>query len=160
MGLQYLTLKCIARVFSLKSSLEKLLTISWVMWAYIVLVKVWERVHLKSLDSEFRGSLTTWLELWSDTLNPTWHETIQIPTCTFHMAFYRLSLVNQSRANCEFTFFIGLHKTLTLDPYIKFHKKYKEMIEQNYNQIWHEIRANIKHSCKSQLYKKKIIKKK
>ena len=23
-----------------------------------------------------------------------------------------------------------------------------EMIEQNYKQIWHEIKANIKHSCK------------
>ena len=37
------------------------------------------------------------------------------------------------------------------------------MIEQNYNQIWHGINANIKHSCKLQLYndllgeKKKMI---
>ena len=27
------------------------------------------------------------------------------------------------------------------------------MIEQNYNQIWHGIKANIKRSSKSQLYK-------
>ena len=47
MGIQSLTLKCIARVFSLKISLEKLLTISWIMWVYIVLVKVWEKTHLK-----------------------------------------------------------------------------------------------------------------
>ena len=26
------------------------------------------------------------------------------------------------------------------------------MIEQNYNQIWHGIKANKIHSCKSQLY--------
>ena len=39
-GIQSLTLKCLARVFSLKSFLEKLLTILWVMRAYIGLVKV------------------------------------------------------------------------------------------------------------------------
>ena len=31
-------------------------------------------------------------------------------------------------------------------------QKYREMIEQNYNQIWHRIKASIKHSCKSQFY--------
>ena len=39
-GIQSLTLKCLARVFSLRSFLEKLLTISWVMKVYIVLVNV------------------------------------------------------------------------------------------------------------------------
>ena len=31
--------------------------------------------------------------------------------------------------------------------------KYRvQNIEQNYNQIWHEIKANKTHSCKLQLY--------
>ena len=48
-GIQSLTLKCLVRVFSLKSFLEKLfLTISWVMRAYIVLIKVCEKAHSKT----------------------------------------------------------------------------------------------------------------
>ena len=42
------------------------------------------------------------------------------------------------------------HTTLT----IKSHNKYKvQKIEYNYNQIWHGIKANKQHLCKSQLYK-------
>ena len=41
------------------------------------------------------------------------------------------------------------HITLT----IKSHNKYRvQKIEYNYNQIWHEIKANKQHLCKSQLY--------
>ena len=41
------------------------------------------------------------------------------------------------------------HTTLT----IKSHNKYKiQKIEHNYNQIWHEIKANKTYSCKLQLY--------
>ena len=35
------------------------------------------------------------------------------------------------RPSCKFTFFTNLYITLTLNSYIKSHKKYKEMIEQN-----------------------------
>ena len=65
-GKQSLTLKCLARVFSLKIFLEKLLvllTISWVKRVYIVLVKVYEKAHLKTSGREFCRSLATWLEL-------------------------------------------------------------------------------------------------
>ena len=42
-----------------------------------------------------------------------------------------------------------LHTTLTN----KIHMKYRvHKIEQNYNQIWHKIKANKQHLCKSQLY--------
>ena len=50
---------------------------------------------------------------------------------------------------------LSLH---TLSPYhttltIKSHNKYKvQKIEYNYNQIWHGIKANKQHLCKSQLY--------
>ena len=41
------------------------------------------------------------------------------------------------------------HTTLT----IKSHNKYRvQKIEYNYNQIWHGIKANKQHLCKSQLY--------
>ena len=41
------------------------------------------------------------------------------------------------------------HTTLT----IKSHNKYRvQKIEYNYNQIWHKIKANKQHLCKSQLY--------
>ena len=60
------------------------------------------------------------------------------------MAFRGLALTSQSRATCEISFFIDLHQTLTHNPYIKSHKKNREMIEQKYNQIWHGIKANIK----------------
>ena len=41
------------------------------------------------------------------------------------------------------------HTTLT----IKSHNKYRvQKIEYNYNQIWHGIKANKQHICKSQLY--------
>ena len=64
MGKQSLTFKCLARVFSLKSFLEKIIvTISWAMRVYMVFVKVCEKAYSKSLGREFRGSLTTWLEL-------------------------------------------------------------------------------------------------
>ena len=60
------------------------------------------------------------------------------------MAFRGLALASQLRASRKISFFIDLHQTLTHNPYVKFHKKYREMIEQKYNQIWHEIKANIK----------------
>ena len=59
-SLQYLTLKCIARVFFLKSSLEKLLN-NFV--GNVGLYSVGKRMRkntLKSSGSEFRGSLATW----------------------------------------------------------------------------------------------------
>ena len=61
------------------------------------------------------------------------------------MAFCGLALVNQSRASCELFIFTELHQSLTHNPYIKSHKKYREMIEQKYNQIWYGIKANTKN---------------
>ena len=41
------------------------------------------------------------------------------------------------------------HAILTIES----HNKYKlQKIEYNYNQIWHGIKANKQHLCKSQLY--------
>ena len=51
-GKQSLTLKCLVRVFSLKTFLEKLLiTISWIMRVYIVLIRYVKR-HTQSHQAE------------------------------------------------------------------------------------------------------------
>ena len=41
----------------------------------------------------------------------------------------------QSQASYKLSFFNNLHQTLTHNPYIKSHNKYREMIEQKYNKI-------------------------
>ena len=116
-GLQSLTLKCIARVFSLKNSLEKLITISWVMWAYIVLVKKWGKDTLKNLGSEFRGSLVTSPKLWNNSRNPTWHETVQISACASHVAFCGLSTCELAANSPSSQIFAKLsHSNLTSNP--------------------------------------------
>ena len=75
-GLQSLTLKYIARVFSLKSYLEKLLlTILWVMWAYIVLVKKWGKHNLKELEAKgFAGHSCdlAWVAKWLTKSSLAW----------------------------------------------------------------------------------------
>ena len=60
------------------------------------------------------------------------------------MAFCGLALASQSWATREISFFIDFRQTLTHNPYVKSHKKYREMIEQKYNQIWQGIKVNIK----------------
>ena len=62
------------------------------------------------------------------------------------MCFSRdLSQVVHSRVNREqvanFIVFTILHQTLTLNPYIKSHKHIGKRLTE-YNQIWHEIKAN------------------
>ena len=73
----------------------------------------------KGSGSEFRGSLTTWPKSQSDLRNLVWHEIVQIPACTSHVAFCKLS-THEPVTN--FTFFTSLYQTLTLNPYIKSHK--------------------------------------
>ena len=57
----------------------------------------------------------TWSESQSDSWKLAWHKN---------------ELSNREPV-ANFTFFINLHQTLTLNPNIKFHKKYKEKIEQD-----------------------------
>ena len=117
MGLQSLTLECIARVFSLKNSLEKLISISWVMLTYIVLVKKWEKHTLKGSSSEFHKSLATWPKSRSDSQNLPWQETVQIPACASYTNFCGVSTrepVTNSRSSQIFTKLS--HSTLILNP--------------------------------------------
>ena len=55
----------------------------------------------------------------------------------------------------------SLSITQPLQSNLTINTRYKRKIEYNYNQIWHGIKANKQHLCKSQLYiffylKKKI----
>ena len=123
MGLQSLTLKCIARVFSLKN----LLIISWVMWAYIVCVKI---IQVESFADHSRvGQVVKWLVKYSPTM----------VLSASSMRFSRgLSRIVHSWASHEqvvnFTIFTILHQTFTLNPYIKSHKhtwKWLDKIQSN-----------------------------
>ena len=66
--------------------------------------------------------------------------------------FCGLAVTRQLQASCEIHFFTDSLPNSHTQPLHKIPQKYREIIEQNYNQIWHRINANIKHSCKSQLY--------
>ena len=120
-GIQTLTPKCLARVFSLKIFLGKLLTISWVMRAYIVLVKVWEKAHLKS--SKQRVSRVThdlaqvvkWLPKSSlaKRLFQFQHVLLMWPFTGWHSRA-SLELISNSSSSQSFTNLS--HTTLTLNP--------------------------------------------
>ena len=72
-------------------------------------------------------------------------------TCiTSRDAYLRATCENTSVFNALSLHTLSLsHTTLTN----KSHMKYRvQKIEHNYNQIWHEIKANKTHSCKLQLY--------
>ena len=100
---------------------------------------------LKKLQAEsFVGH--SWLGLSSEMTHEIQpgKETLQILACASHLAFPGLAFASQSRASHEFFIFTKFHQSLTHKPYIKSHKKYKEIIEQKYNQIWYGIKANIK----------------
>ena len=60
--------------------------------------------------------------------------------------------MSQSRASHEILIFTSSSLYSQTQPLHKVPQKYREMIEQNYNQIGHEIKANKKYSCKSQFY--------
>ena len=90
------------RIFPLKSFLEKLLvTISWVIRIYIVLVKICEKAHSKSSGREFRGSLATWLESWM-TCKIQSGKDFKFRHVLLMWPFRVLALVSQSWASHEF----------------------------------------------------------
>ena len=110
-----------SRVFSLKSFLEKLLTISWVMRAYIILVKVWWKAHSKS--SKQRVSWVTRDLTWitkllaksnlAKRLFKFQHVLVTWPFASWHSWASR-ELVTNSSSSQKFTNLS--HITLTLYP--------------------------------------------
>ena len=137
-SLQSLTLKCIVRVFSLKS----LLTISWVMWAYIVCVKNKENTFWNHPGIEFHGSLASWPTREVTPENQLDIFLFSFQACASHVAFRGLStripIASKSLISLSSQFFTKLsYSTLTLNL-INIHGNYLT----KYNQIWHIIKAN------------------
>ena len=120
-GIQTLTPKCLARVFSLKIFLGKILTISWVMRAYIVLVKAWEKAHSKT--SRQRVSHVThdlaWVVKWllksslAKRLFQFQHVLLMWPFTGWHSRA-SLELISNSSSSQSFTNLS--HTTFTLNP--------------------------------------------
>ena len=131
-SLQSLTLNCNARVFSLKN----LLTISWIMWAYIVCVKKWGKHSLKSCKQRVSWVTRELAKPRSDLRKPTWHKSMQLPSMCFSCGLLRVVHLRASRELV--TNFTKLtYSTLTLNPTNKQGNYWTK-----YNQIWHETKAN------------------
>ena len=138
-GLQSLTLKCIARVFSLKSSLEKLLTISWVMWAYIILVKEWEKAHLKS-SKHWVSSVTcdlAWVAKWLVKSSLAW-DCLDSSICFSRDLLWVVTHEPVTNSPSSQIFTKLSHLTFKLNPT----KNTRKWLNKKYNQIWHRIKAN------------------
>ena len=83
--------------------------------------------------------------------------------CVRHMHhFIECLLASYLQKHFSLQFALRLH-TLSLSYTAltnKTHMKYRvQKIEHNYNQIWHEIKANKTHSCKLQFYNILVAKK-
>ena len=121
----------------------------WVMWVYIVCVqKVCIRQYSLAEQNVSRMSREKALLVR--------YLTLRIPVMCKAHALLRGMLSHEIPAKTSSVFNgLSLH---TLSLYhttftIKSHNKYRvQKIEYNYNQIWHRIKANKQHLCKSQLY--------
>ena len=94
-----------------------------------------------------RHSRNTVVSICPDSL----HSSHVLSTCfTLQEGYSQATCENSLNFNLPWVFTLSLHTTHTM----KFHIKYRvQKIEQNYNQIWHEIKANKTHNCKLQLYR-------
>ena len=98
------------------------------MWAYIVLVKKWEKHSLKVPGKELRESLTTWLSREVTCENQPGIRLFSFQACASHVAFRGLSTHKPVK---NFTVFTILHQTLTLNLYIKSHKHTGKWLNKN-----------------------------
>ena len=132
-----------ARVFSLKSTFLNM----WVMMVYIVWVTTQQSRYAKIAKQKvlrvFRGKA-----LPPKYLQKLAVMTLHIPVMccahgfTWQEVFSRATRENSFNLQCCLESLHSLsHTTHTMKSHIKYrvHK-----IEQNYNQIWHEIKANTK----------------
>ena len=127
-------------------------------WNYNIWILNYMILIFKLLDFDFYECYATMFEYFTRELawvaNDSWN-----PVCQRLFIFQHVLLawpilrVGTRELVMKSSFSQNLHQTLTHNLYIKSYKKYKEMIEHNYNQIWHGIKTNKKHSCKSQFTK-------
>ena len=75
--------------------------------------------------------------------------------CRAYASFRRMLSYELPAKTLQSSICLSLHiLSLTHNLTIKSHNKYKiQKIEHNYNQIWHEIKANKTYSCELPLYR-------
>ena len=128
----------------------------WVMKVYIVWVKG-KKVTLKNPpDRKFRDYLAGMPYPRDTRENDSLARLFSFQSCASHMSFSRESFSRTSRelvAKCtDLQLSLSLHQLNTKPNTIKSHKIQGPKL----NQLQHFLswnKANIKHSCKSQLYK-------
>ena len=136
-------LRVVAWVFSLKSTPQHL----WVMWVYIVWLGTWciryDKLAKQNVSQVSRGKAL-----------PARHSqkpaimTLRIPfICWSHASLHgKASRELLAKTFLIFTLpWVSTHSLSLTTLTMKSHMKYRvHKIEHNYNQIWHEIKTNIK----------------
>ena len=106
--------------------------------------------HRKALPARYSQDIT--VSIWPDSSHSN--------TCRAHDILHgMLSREIPAKPSSIFKC-LSFHTTLsiTLPLTMKSHNTYKvQLIEYNYNQIWHGIKANKTYSCKEHLYSPKEI---
>ena len=138
--------RIVARVFSLKSTLQHL----WVMWIYIVWLGTgcvrYDKLTKQNVSQVSHRKALPVRHLRKPAIticHDSSHSSHMLITC-FTLQEASCKLPAKSSLLCTFPWVFTLsltHTTLTNKSHIKYrvHK-----IAQNYNQIWHGIKANIK----------------
>ena len=126
----------------------------WVMRVYIVWVKG-KKVTLKNPPRrKFRGYLARRPYPWDTREILQAGITLQLPTCASHVALLRVSFSRASREIHLFYNSCSIFLQLNTKPNtVKSHK----IQGPNLKQLQHFLswnKANVKHSCKSQIYKR------
>ena len=132
--------------FSFRSTPQQM----WVMGVYIVWVEIvcikYDRLVKQNVSRVSRRKALPVRHLRKPAVTIlSWLFAFQ--SCAGHMLhFVGKFLASYSWKLLALHFALSLHTlSPTHNPYMKFHIKYKvHKTEQNYNQIWHRIKANIK----------------
>ena len=148
-GKQSLTLKCLDRVFSLKNFFGKTPFI-FIFYNFVGnegLYSIGKGMWKGTL--KFIRQTVSWVTrklAWvaNDSQNLAWQRLFKFQHVLLTWPFYELVFTSQSQASHEFFIFTESSPISHTQPLHYIPQKYREMIEQNYNQIWHEINTNIK----------------
>ena len=124
----------------------------WVMRVYIVWVKGKEVTHKNSLSRMFCDCLTRRPYLRDTRENDSLALLFSFQSCAPHVLFHGLASRELLAKSTDLQISLNLHQLNTKPNTIKFHKIQGTKLEQLQHFLsWNK--ANIKHSCKSQLYK-------
>ena len=145
-----------ARVFSQKHSLTFVGNVGIYRVGTESVYQIVQSSRTKCFAGVSREGLTRELLAKHNCLHLYWLFAFQ--SCARHMLHFMVYLVASYPWEIFWLQLLESSHTLSLSLYhttltIKLHNKYRvQKIEYNYNQIWHGIKANRIHICKSQLY--------